>query len=51
MELSTSMDPFLNISEAWQSATINFNTFYKVLALVLGLSYIIVHENCKLLGT
>ena len=28
-----------------------FFTFYKVLSLVLGFSYIIVHENCKLLET
>ena len=50
MALSTSMDPFLNTSESWLSAATNSNTFYKVLSLVLGLLYIIVHENCKLLG-
>ena len=51
MALSTSMDPFLNTSESWQSATTNSNTFYKVLSLALGLLYIIVHEKLFFLNT
>ena len=47
MALSTSMDPFLNISKPWKCTSTISNTFYKALSLVLGLLYI---KSCNFLG-
>ena len=43
--LSSMMNPLLNINTSWQCTSTNSNTFYKVLYLVLGLLYIIVHKK------
>ena len=34
MELSTSMDPFLNISTPWQCTSSDFNTLYQLFLYV-----------------